>query len=113
MQFPAATTRFICVQHLNDFLEGIARSCWKTIGARKTFLGKTTSTDVSVAEIYLGASLFGTLQVVSRIMSLGSTTVSAPFESAPERRMRRSRVSAAILPISRSGWRTVVRAGFW
>src|SRR6266567_1592953 len=61
----------------------------------------------------LGGALFLARQVVSRMISLGSTVISPPCESGAERRMRRSRVSAAILPISRSGWRTVVSAGFW
>src|SRR5580698_8928390 len=50
--------------------------------------------------------------VVSRTTNSGSTTCSS-CNSEPGRLIRFSRISAAARPISRSGWRTVVRLGFW
>src|ERR1700745_668584 len=48
-------------------------------------------------------TLFLAREVVSRMISLGATVISPPWESGAERWIQRSRVSAAILPISRSG----------
>ena len=52
----------------------------------------------------------GTRHVVSRTISSGSTMISPP-ERDSELRMRPSKVSAAMRPISRRGCRTVVNAG--
>src|SRR2546426_2130845 len=53
------------------------------------------------------------LQVDSRTTSSGSTMMVLESGEWFELAMRRNTVTAAISPMRRSGWRTVVRAGFW
>jgi hypothetical protein len=53
-----------------------------------------------------------TTAVDSRTTSSGSTMIRAGLLSMPGRAIRRSTVSAAIIPIFRNGCRTVVSAGF-
>ena len=54
----------------------------------------------------------GFAAVLSRTTSSGSMVMDLGYGDFAGAAMRRSKVSAAITPIRRSGWRTVVKPGF-